>query len=67
RHEAGGTIDSDEYRSATDAYYARHLCRGASGAEIAVFEARAHLPHLKDREAYLAAVGELLRRLERPG
>ena len=137
RHEAAGTIDSDEYRAATDAYYARHVCRAVPapeemtramaamghavyglmwgpnefnmtggtlrtydrtprlpelsvptlftcgrydeatpeatawyrslvpGAELAVFEQSAHLPHLEEREAYLATVSEFLKRVER--
>jgi proline iminopeptidase len=135
RHEAAGTIDSDEYRAATDAYYARHVCRAVPppeemvramaamghavygymwgpnefnmtggtlitydrtprlpeltvptlftcgrydeatpeatawyaslvpGAEIAVFEESAHLPHLEEREKYLALVRDFLRRI----
>lgn len=135
-HEAAGTIDSDDYRAATDAYYARHVCRvvpppeemtramagmgqqvygymwgpnefnmtGGTlrtydrtprlpeltlptlftcgrydeaspeatawyqslvpGAELAIFEHSAHLPHLEEREAYLATVREFLKRVE---
>jgi proline-specific peptidase len=136
RHEAAGTIDSDEYRAATDAYYARHVCRAVPepaemtramaamghavyahmwgpnefnmtggtlrtydrtprlpelavptlftcgrydeatpeatawyqslvpGADLAVFAQSAHLPHLEEREAYLATVRQFVRRVE---
>lgn len=139
RHEAAGTLDSAEYHAATDAYYARHVCRAdplpeemlraiaatghavyahmwgpnefnmtggtlrtydrtprlpelavptlftcgrydeatpaatawyqslVPGSEIAVFAQSAHLPHLEEREAYLATVKDFLRRAEESG
>jgi proline iminopeptidase len=44
RHEAAGTIDSEEYRAATDAYYARHVCRA--------------FPPPKEMTRVMAAIGE---------
>ena len=44
---------------------ARTLQRGIHGADLRVFERSSHTAHLEETEAYVAAVREFLRRVER--
>jgi pimeloyl-ACP methyl ester carboxylesterase len=62
-HEAAGTTDDPAYQQAMLVFYRRHvweMCRRIPGARWELFEHSSHMPHVEERQRWLAVVGDFL-------